>query len=72
MVTRSMDEVRADYISAMGQELGANFYELYRELVELHVLCSSIGSFSEIQRIRFNCSIERLVYSLKSCKTSFG
>lgn len=38
MVTRSMDEVLADYISAMGQELGANFYELYRELVELHVL----------------------------------
>lgn len=38
MVTRSMDEVRADYISTMGQELGANFYVLYRELVELHVL----------------------------------
>lgn len=38
MVTRSMDEVRADYISTMGQELGANFCELYRELVELHVL----------------------------------
>ena len=33
-----MEEVRADYIFAMGQELGANFYELYRELVELHVL----------------------------------
>lgn len=33
-----MDEVRADYISAMGPELGANFYELHRELVELHVL----------------------------------
>ncbi len=38
MVTRSMDEIRADYICAMGQELGANFYELYRELVGLHVL----------------------------------
>lgn len=38
MVSRSMDEVRADYISAMGQELGANFYELHRELVELHLL----------------------------------
>ncbi|MBP5957939.1 hypothetical protein ICA16_19875 [Pseudomonas anatoliensis] len=38
MVTRSMDEVRADYISAMGQELGADFYELYVELVELHIL----------------------------------
>ena len=33
-----MDEVRADYISAMGEELGASFYELYRKLVELHVL----------------------------------
>jgi hypothetical protein len=33
-----MDEVRADYISAMGQELGADFYELYRELVEFDVL----------------------------------
>lgn len=38
MVTRSMDEVRSEYISAMGQELGASFYELYRKLVELHVL----------------------------------
>ncbi len=38
MVTRSMDEVRSEYISAMGQELGASFYELYRKLVELNVL----------------------------------
>lgn len=38
MVTRSMGEVRADYISTMGQELGANFYELHRKLVELHIL----------------------------------
>ncbi len=38
MVTRSMDEVRSDYISAMGEELGASFYELYRKLVEIHVL----------------------------------
>lgn len=38
MVTRSMDEVRSEYINAMGQELGASFYELYRKLVELHVL----------------------------------
>ncbi|AVQ06838.1 TPA: hypothetical protein HH295_20555 [Xanthomonas vasicola pv. zeae] len=38
MVTRSMDEVRNEYISAMGQELGSSFYELYRKLVELHVL----------------------------------
>lgn len=38
MITRSMDEVRSEYISSMGQELGASFYELYRKLVELHVL----------------------------------
>ncbi|WP_440224828.1 hypothetical protein ACQQ2N_06215 [Dokdonella sp. MW10] len=38
MVTRSMDEVRSEYISVMGQELGASFYELHRKLVELHVL----------------------------------
>lgn len=38
MVTRSMDEVRIEYISSMGQELGASFYELHRKLVELHVL----------------------------------
>lgn len=38
MVTRCMDEVRSEYISSMGQELGASFYELYRKLVELHVL----------------------------------
>lgn len=33
-----MDVVRSEYINAMGQELGASFYELYRKLVELHVL----------------------------------
>src|SRR5699024_10710469 len=33
-----MVEVRSDYISAMGEELGASFYELHRKLVELHVL----------------------------------
>lgn len=38
MVTRSMDEVRSEYISAMGEELGASFYKLHRKLVELHVL----------------------------------
>ncbi|WP_343652297.1 hypothetical protein [Stenotrophomonas sp.] len=38
MVTRSMDEIRSKYISSMGQELGASFYELYRKLVELHVV----------------------------------
>lgn len=38
MVTRSMDKVRGDYISTMGEELGASFYELHRKLVELHIL----------------------------------
>lgn len=38
MISRSMDEVRSEYISTMGQELGTSFYELYRKLVELHVL----------------------------------
>ncbi|WP_460710567.1 AbiU2 domain-containing protein [Lysobacter terrae] len=38
MATRSPDEVRAEYISSMGQELGDSFYELYRELVELHIV----------------------------------
>ena len=38
MTTRSADEVRAGYITSMGDELGASFYELYRKLVELHVL----------------------------------
>lgn len=33
-----MTEIRADYMSAMGEELGANFYELYRKLVELHII----------------------------------
>jgi hypothetical protein len=33
-----MDEVRSEYISSMGQELGASFYELHRKLVELQVL----------------------------------
>ena len=38
MTKRFMENVRADYISAMGEELGASFYELYRKLVELHIL----------------------------------
>jgi len=33
-----MDEIRSGYISEMGQQLGASFYELYRKLMELHVL----------------------------------
>ena len=38
MATLQMDEIRVGYISAMGEELGSNFYELYRKLVELHIL----------------------------------
>lgn len=38
MTNITMDDVRADYISAMGEELGASFFELYRKLVELHML----------------------------------
>jgi hypothetical protein len=38
MTTRSMTEIRADYMSTMGEELGANFCELYRKLVELHII----------------------------------
>tara|TARA_R110000868_G_scaffold217433_4_gene467525 strand:- start:5 stop:646 length:642 start_codon:yes stop_codon:yes gene_type:complete len=38
MATRSMEEVRADYISSMGQDLGTSFYAIYIELVELHVI----------------------------------
>lgn len=38
MVTRSMEEVREDYISSMGHELGPSFHELSRKLIELHVV----------------------------------
>ena len=38
MTTRSTDEVLADYIAAMGPELGTNFFALHKKLVELHVL----------------------------------
>lgn len=38
MTTRSMDEVLADYISAMAPELGTSFFALHRKLVELHML----------------------------------
>ena len=33
-----MEEVRADYVSAMGENLGSVFFELHRKLVELHIL----------------------------------
>jgi len=38
MVTRSLEEIREGYISAMGHELGASFHELSRKLIELHVV----------------------------------
>lgn len=37
-MTRSKDEIRAEHISVMGNELGACFYELDRKLIELHIL----------------------------------
>lgn len=33
-----MEEIREGYISTMGDELGANFHELSRKLIELHVV----------------------------------
>lgn len=38
MTTLSMAEIRTGYIDTMGEDLGANFYELYRKLVELHII----------------------------------
>jgi len=38
MTASSMDESRARYTSAMGEELGSNFFELQRKLVELHMI----------------------------------
>lgn len=38
MATRSMNDIQADYISSMGEELGSCFFELSRKLVELHML----------------------------------
>jgi len=36
--TRSGDEIRAGYISSMGNELGSAFFSLYAEVVQLHVV----------------------------------
>lgn len=36
--TRSEDEVENAYLSSMGQELGAAFFQLYRKLTELHIV----------------------------------
>lgn len=38
MTTQIMDDIRADYISSMGEDLGSSFFALYRELIELHML----------------------------------
>lgn len=38
MTTRSMDEVLADYVLAMGPQLGSSFFALHRKLIELHIL----------------------------------
>lgn len=70
MVTRSMDEVRSEYMSSMGQELGASFYELHRKLVELHVLGNSTASFSAMSLTRSTCLTGPLACSSKSFKTS--
>jgi hypothetical protein len=36
--TRSEKEIQDGYCSAMGQELGTVFFQLYRKLVELHIV----------------------------------
>lgn len=36
--TQTEKEIEVGYASAMGQELGAAFFQLYRKLVELHVV----------------------------------
>lgn len=38
MTSRTCEEVRNGYIQSMGAELGTKFFELYRKLVELHVI----------------------------------
>lgn len=38
MTTRTSEEVRNGYVQSMGTELGANFFGLYRKLVELHIV----------------------------------
>ena len=36
--TRSMEEVRAEYVDSMGKELGSAFFGLHRKLIELHIV----------------------------------
>lgn len=38
MTSRSVEEVQAAYVSAMGTELGVVFFVLHRKLIELHIL----------------------------------
>lgn len=38
MTSRTSEEVRNEYLQSMGFELGMHFFELYRKLVELHVV----------------------------------
>ncbi len=38
MTSRTSEEVRNEYLQSMGAELGIHFFELYRKLVELHVI----------------------------------
>lgn len=38
MTSRTSEEVRNGYLQSMGAELGMHFFELYRKLVELHVI----------------------------------
>lgn len=38
MTIRSMDEVLADFVMAMGQQLGPSFFALHWKLIELHIL----------------------------------
>ncbi|WP_369981981.1 hypothetical protein [Xanthomonas bundabergensis] len=38
MSTRTEAEIKSDYISSMGEDLGAAFFQLYRKLVELHIV----------------------------------
>lgn len=36
--TRSEDEIKDGYVTSMGEDLGPAFFQLYRKLVELHIV----------------------------------
>jgi len=38
MARQTSEEVRVTYIESMGQDLGQTFFELYRKLVQLHII----------------------------------